>query len=185
MCCGFFLRIATSCPEKLLQVIDYIDGLRIGIETKRNKNMIHKALFTMMALLSMTVFASESTQQNKQLVVNFYNEVILQARHSEIDNYIGEQYIQHNPNLPDGKDPLRNFLQRLNPESTPKSPSGKIIRAVAEGDLVVLHVKYFNWPTERGGAVMDIFRVDEGKIVEHWDVIQAIPETSANDNTMF
>ncbi|XOV79416.1 MAG: ester cyclase [Aestuariibacter sp.] len=147
--------------------------------------MIYKALLTMTALLSMTVFADETTQQNKRLVVDFYNEVILQARHREIDNYIGEQYIQHNPNLPDGKDPLRSFLQRLNPESIAKSPSGKIIRAIAEGDLVVLHVEYFNWPTNRGGAVMDIFRVDEGKIVEHWDVIQAIPETFANDNTMF
>jgi predicted SnoaL-like aldol condensation-catalyzing enzyme len=131
------------------------------------------------------VKADESLHANKQLVVDFYNNVILQARHNQLDQYVGATYIQHNPSLADGKEALRDLLKRINPESTPKAPSGEIVRVIAEGDLVVLHVKYYHWPTERGGAVMDIFRIDNGKITEHWDVLQAVPETAANENTMF
>ena len=136
------------------------------------------------ALFASSVTAS-SPDANKALVMQFYNEVILQAGHADLDRYIGDTYIQHNPNLADGKEALRALLQRINPTTDKIAPSGEIVRAVAEGDLVVLHVNHYSWPAKNGGAIVDIFRVQEGMIVEHWDVIQAVPDTSANDNTMF
>lgn len=137
----------------------------------------------LLSIVSISVQAD--TEENTKLVTEFYNTAILQARHSELDRYIGDVYIQHNPQVADGKEGLRELLMRINPDSSPGEPSGEIVRVIAEDDLVVLHVKYYNWPGEFGGAVMDIFRVENGRIVEHWDVIQAIPEVSANDNTMF
>jgi len=62
---------------------------------------------------------------------------------------------------------------------------GRIVRSGTDGDLVFLHVHQTNGPEDRGQAIVEIFRVDDGKIVEHWDVIQPVPESAANDNTMF
>lgn len=119
---------------------------------------------------------------NKALVVEFYEAVIFERDLTNIDQYIGDTYIQHNPHLKDGKDALAALIGSL---PKPNQPVGEIVRVIAEADLVVLHVKYFGWPSPEGGAVIDIFRVDNGKIVEHWDVVQAIPAQSANENSMF
>jgi len=122
---------------------------------------------------------------NKQLVTEFYQEVLLGGKYQVLDKYIGNTYIQHNPHLPNGKEALRGFLKSLPARPEKAGPSGEIVRVIAEGDLVVLHVNTYDWPTPNGGAIIDIFKVKEGKIVEHWDVIQGIPETSANNNSMF
>ncbi len=118
------------------------------------------------------------------LVKNFYELAINQHRPKEAaDKYIGNQYIQHNPNLPDGKQAFIDFFtERFN-----KFPNihGEIKRSLSDGDLVVLHVHSKTDLNDRGRAIIDIFRVADDKIVEHWDVIQQIPETSANENTMF
>ncbi|HKU42727.1 MAG TPA: nuclear transport factor 2 family protein, partial [Polyangiales bacterium] len=97
--------------------------------------------------------------------------------------YGGDKYIQHNPRVPDGKDAVIGYFIpffKNNPEA-----SWEIKRVIADGDLVVLHVHSRSNASDRGRAIVDIFRVEKGKVVEHWDVIQDIPEKSANTNTMF
>lgn len=128
--------------------------------------------------------AQNITEQNKNIVTDFYEGVFLKHQVQEYsDRYIGNQYIQHNPYVPDGKAPFVNYFTGYFKEN----PQAKnvIKRAIAEGDLVVLHVHSSQNAQDRGEAIVDIFRVENGKIVEHWDVQQAIPEQSANTNTMF
>ena len=121
---------------------------------------------------------------NKKIVVDFYNGVFTKHQvQAYSDRYIGSQYIQHNPHVPNGKAPFVNYFTQYfkeNPEA-----KNTIKRAIAEDDLVVLHVHSTENKQDRGTAIVDIFRVENGKIVEHWDVQQEIPKESANTNTMF
>lgn len=133
---------------------------------------------------STSVIATQQAQKNKAIVTDFY-EGVFQKHQVKIyaDRYIGDQYIQHNPRVPDGKAPFVNYFTQYfqdNPEA-----KSVIKRAVAEGDLVFLHVHSTLNTQDRGVAIIDIFRLEKGKIVEHWDVRQPVPETSANQNTMF
>lgn len=117
-------------------------------------------------------------------MIDFYEGVFLKHQvKTYADRYIGDQYIQHNPNVPDGKAPFVNFFT----QKFQNNPQAKntIKRAIAEGNLVALHVQSIENEQDRGRAIIDIFRVENGKIVEHWDVIQTIPEKSQNANTMF
>lgn len=122
--------------------------------------------------------------KNKELVVAFYKMIFQDHKVREaLDLYVGDRYIQHNPLAPDGTEALIKFFEPYfanNPQAR-----SEIKRAVADGDLVVLHVHAKANETDRGMAVVDIFRVENGKVVEHWDVVQPIPEKSANENTMF
>jgi predicted SnoaL-like aldol condensation-catalyzing enzyme len=83
----------------------------------------------------------------------------------------------------DGKEGLKNFIKYLR-ETQPEYHS-EIVRSFADGDYVILHVHNTPAPGAPGKAIVDIFRLEDGKVVEHWDVIQAIPDDPANDNTMF
>jgi predicted SnoaL-like aldol condensation-catalyzing enzyme len=124
-----------------------------------------------------------STAANKKMVVDFYRTVFIEKRVVEgFERYVAPEYIQHNPLLATGREPAVKFLST---RVVTRESVTDIKRVVAEGDLVVLHVHSRTNLSDRGRAVIDIFRVTDGKIVEHWDVIQAVPEKSANSNTMF
>ncbi len=125
--------------------------------------------------------AKEETK--RQLVLKFYEDFFNGHKTIEAAEVVADGYIQHNPDVPDGKKPFVSFFTgffKENPQSR-----ARIVRSSVDGDLVYLHVHSTNGEGDRGQAVVDIFRVVDGKIVEHWDVIQNVPENAANKNTMF
>ena len=100
-----------------------------------------------------------------------------------VEKYVGDEYIQHNPLVGDGKEPFIEYFERMYKEYPDKSI--EFVRVIAENDLVALHT-HQTWPDNAEYVTMDFFRFDEnGKIVEHWDSIQEIPEKSAHGNTMY
>jgi predicted SnoaL-like aldol condensation-catalyzing enzyme len=127
-----------------------------------------------------------NTDRNKHNAMAFYELMFNDCQPAEaITRFAGDQYIQHNPHVGDGKQAFISYFERMARDYPGKRVYFK--RAVAEGDLVVLHCHQV-WPTDanKDWAGMDIFRFDdEGKIVEHWDVLQVVPKESAHSNTMF
>lgn len=122
-------------------------------------------------------------ETNRTVVLGFYDGFFNQHQTEQAAKVVADDYKQHNPMVPNGKAPFVKYFTDYFAEH-PKSHAD-IVRSATDGDLVYLHVHSVEGPGDRGSAVVDIFRVTDGKIVEHWDVIQNVPETSANTNTMF
>ncbi|WP_422389791.1 nuclear transport factor 2 family protein [Bradyrhizobium septentrionale] len=127
---------------------------------------------------------SEAQQEaNRKAVLAFYEKGLNQKDADAALAYVGNRHVQHNPGAADGPDGFRKFIGFLR-EKFPNSHS-EIKRSFVDGDYVILHVHAVREPGTRGNAIVDIFKLEDGKIVEHWDVVQPIPETPANSNTMF
>jgi predicted SnoaL-like aldol condensation-catalyzing enzyme len=132
---------------------------------------------------SPAVQASSPLEENKRIATEFYDAAINRKDFEAASQYLGSGYKQHNPTAADGPEGLRGFIDFL--KARYPEQRGEIKRVIAEGDLVVLHVHSTRGDGTPGRAIVDIFRVDGGKVVEHWDVIQDIPEKPANSNGMF
>jgi predicted SnoaL-like aldol condensation-catalyzing enzyme len=123
-------------------------------------------------------------QKNKQTVLAYIETAFNDRRPAEaVEKYGGSHYIQHNPQVPDGFEAFIQFVTGFTTQFPQLSLDIK--RAVAEGDLVVTHSLLKTSPEDRGTALADFFRLEDGKIVEHWDVLQPVPESAANDHPMF
>jgi len=125
----------------------------------------------------------QNPELNKKNAIQYYKMAFEGQPLEAVKQYVGSWYTQHNPLVGDGPDAFIAYFDRMHREYPDKSISFK--RAVAEDDLVALHTHQI-WPNNEEYVTMDFFRFDEnGKIVEHWDAIQQIPEQSKNGNTMY
>ena len=124
-----------------------------------------------------------SIKENKKNAIGFYKMAYNGNPKKAVELFVGSKYIQHNPLVGDGIEPFIEYFERMYKEYPNKSID--FVRAVAEGELVALHT-HQTWPNNDEYVTMDFFRFDEnGKIIEHWDSMQQIPESSAHNNKMY
>jgi predicted SnoaL-like aldol condensation-catalyzing enzyme len=126
---------------------------------------------------------AKQMEENKKIVAALYDAVLNQKDFDAASKYLGSRYTQHNPGAADGPEGLKHFIAFLK-EKFPSNRS-EIKRMFADGDFVIVHVHAVREPGTRGNAIVDIFKLEDGKVVEHWDVIQPVPEKTANNNGMF
>ncbi|WP_329118880.1 nuclear transport factor 2 family protein [Streptomyces sp. NBC_01465] len=127
--------------------------------------------------------SQQQLERNKQIVVDYYRTAFGGDPEKAIADHFGDRYIQHNPDAADGPEAFIGFVEWL--RGTYPELRLDIKRVVAEGDMVVTHSHLILRPGEPGRALADFFRLEDGKVVEHWDVIQEVPAESANPNGMF
>ena len=122
-------------------------------------------------------------QRRLDFVLEMYREVLIAQDSSKVDRYISADYVQHSSLAPPGRDSLKAFLDLLRTRSPDASTDIK--RAFVDGDFVVVHVHVKRHPGDLGLAVVDIFRVDDRCILEHWDVLMEVPANPVNTNSLF
>ncbi len=126
---------------------------------------------------------SHDLQANKKAAIEFYRMAYMGDPARAVELYVGADYIQHNPLVGDGKQPFIDYFTEMARDYPGKTI--EFVRAVAEGDLVALHTHQI-WPGNGEYVTMDFFRFDDnGKIVEHWDSMQKVPNETKNGNTMY
>lgn len=150
------------------------------------KKIIVSFIVIMVLLFSVYLFFGNKGRQlemNKKTVVTFFNVAVNQKDFNAASKYLGSRYIQHDPDAADGPEALRNFIQFLR-KKYPNAHT-EIKQIYAEGDYVIIYVHSVREPGTRGRAIVDIFKLENNKIVEHWEVAQDVPEKSANPHGMF
>lgn len=150
--------------------------------------MLRLLLAAALVALASAALAADAKQmeENKKTVAAFYDAVLNQKDFDAAAKYLGNRYTQHNPVAADGPQGLKGFIAFLK-EKFPNNHS-EIKRIFADGDYVIVHVHAVREPGTRGNAIVDIFKLENGKVVEHWDVIQEIPVAlfpPLNDNGLF
>jgi predicted SnoaL-like aldol condensation-catalyzing enzyme len=157
----------------------------LTFEHRRRLAMLRLILAAALMVVAPAAYAADAGQmeQNKKVVLQFYEAAINQKDFDAAAKFLGPRYTQHNPKAADGPEGLKAFLAFLR-DKLPDYHS-EIKRVFADGDYVILHVHNVPTPGSRGNAIIDIFRLENGRVVEHWDVRQEIPEQAANSNTMF
>ncbi len=144
---------------------------------------VSKSFFLAPALALAVVASPALADDSPREVVEAYVDTVINGRQFDrIDEFVHADIIQHNPNLPNGREALQGFWT----EFMTSQPEAEFViaRTVAEGDLVAKHAWFIPAPGERGAAVIDIYRVEDGLIVQHWDVVQFIPESTVSGNHM-
>jgi predicted SnoaL-like aldol condensation-catalyzing enzyme len=143
------------------------------------------ALAALAVIVAPPALAADAKQmeENKKIIAAFYDAALNQKDFDAASKYLGNRYTQHNPTAADGPEGLKAFIAFLK-DKFPNNRS-EIKRIFADGDYVIVHVHAVREPGTRGNAIIDIFKLENGKVVEHWDVVQPIPEKPANNNGMF
>jgi predicted SnoaL-like aldol condensation-catalyzing enzyme len=141
------------------------------------------AALAMLAARPALAADAKQMEENKKTVAALYDAALNQKDFDAASKYLGNRYTQHNPLAADGPEGLKAFIAFLK-DKFPNNRS-EIKRIFADGDYVIVHVHAVREPGTRGNAIIDIFKLENGKVVEHWDVVQPIPEKAANNNGMF
>ena len=161
---GCFLLLFSACNQKELEVTKQkVTALQNSLDSIKQKDDV--------------------VAGNKQMITDFYNLIYNTKNLSVVDKFVSPDLIEHNPQGKNGADELKRFLEfiyTLYPKSLVE-----IKRVVSDGDLVVVHALKKMIKDDRGAAAIEIFRIENGKIIEHWDVSQSIPSNSSNNNGMF
>src|ERR1700682_2419561 len=146
------------------------------------RHLLTACLVVVASLVLRPAFAADAKQmeENKKTIAAFYDAVLNQKDFEKASQYLGSRYTQHNPVAADGPEGLKGFVAFLK-DKFPNNHS-EIKRIFADGDYVIVHVHAVREPGTRGNAIVDIFKLENGKVVEHWDVGQPIPEKAANSN---
>jgi predicted SnoaL-like aldol condensation-catalyzing enzyme len=126
---------------------------------------------------------TKQEEKNLKAVLDFYDVVINGQQYSRVYEFVDKNYIQHKPEVEDGPEGLLDFVRWIYSQSP--QHKARIIRSFVDGDYVILHVHVINGAEAKDIAVMDIFRVENGMLMEHWDVASPVPLNAKNDNGVF
>jgi predicted SnoaL-like aldol condensation-catalyzing enzyme len=126
---------------------------------------------------------TKQEEKNLKAVLDFYDVVINGQQYSRVYEFVDKNYIQHKPEVEDGPEGLLDFVRWIYSQSP--QHKARIIRSFVDGDYVILHVHVINGAEAKDIAVMDIFRVENGMLMEYWDVASPVPLNAKNDNGVF